>query len=161
MIQFIPLTLLIIFNGILMKFISDSSKLDKENKMGTIESEKLVNKRRKSQVSKHQSNMNKSEMKAQNRATLLIIATVIVFLICQLPSAFLLIYDAIFPLENHTNKVVIDVVLALNNVANGLTAINASVNFILYSCFSKKFRQSFSSLFNFKKKNKRFNYSFN
>ena len=87
--------------------------------------------RKKSQITKNRKstiNLNKSEMKAQNKATLLIIATVIVFLICQLPSALLLIYDAIFPLENQTNKVVIDVVLGLNNIANGLTAINASVN---------------------------------
>jgi hypothetical protein len=157
MIQFIPLTLLIIFNSVLMKFIHDTSKFDKENTVGTIENEKLMkknNNNRKSTI-----NYNKSEMKAQNKATLLIIATVIVFLICQLPSALLLIYDAIFPLENQTNKVVIDVVLGLNNIANGLTAINASVNFILYSCFSKKFRQSFKNLFR-PNQQKNFNYSF-
>jgi hypothetical protein len=211
MIQFIPLTLLIIFNGILMKFIHESSKNDKNKKIKIEESRQsqsnimtnannktsnqdrvsfsstnvensqadlkksasinacntntsnnsnveangnnglkakkntLLNTNNNYELRSHrsQSSSNQSDQKA----TILLIATVLVFLICQLPSALLLIYDAIFPLENQTNKVVIDVVLGLNNIANGLTAINASVNFILYSCFSKKFRETFKSFF--------------
>ena len=88
-----------------------------------------------------------SNSDSQNKVTILLIATVLVFLICQLPMALLLIYETIFPLREKTNKTAIDIVLGLNNIANGLTAINASVNFILYSCFSEKFRQTFSSLF--------------
>lgn len=88
----------------------------------------------------------------QNKVTILIIATVLVFLICQLPSALLLIYEAIFPLQNQNSKMAEDVILGLNNIANGLTAINASVNFILYSSFSEKFRQTFKELFFNKKK---------
>jgi G protein-coupled receptor 139 len=88
----------------------------------------------------------------QNKVTILIIATVLVFLVCQLPSALLLIYEAIFPLQNQNSKMAEDVILGLNNIANGLTAINASVNFILYSSFSEKFRQTFKELFLMKKK---------
>lgn len=91
-----------------------------------------------------------SSQSEQTKASLLLVATVLVFLICQLPNALLLIYDAIFPLEKETSKYREDIIYGLNNIANGLTAINASVNFILYSCFSDRFRQTFQSLF-FKK----------
>lgn len=90
----------------------------------------------------------------QNKATILLIATVLLFLICQLPSASLLIYEAIFPLDDQTSKLNRDVRLGLNNIANGLTAINASVNFVLYSCFSEKFRQTFQELFSISNKRK-------
>jgi hypothetical protein len=99
------------------------------------------------EIRSHRSNVNTNNSRDQNKATILLIATVLVFLICQTPSALLLIYDAIFPLENETNKVVIDVILGLNNIANGLTAINASINFILYCCLSDKFRKTFKRFF--------------
>ena len=89
-----------------------------------------------------------------NKATRLLVATVIVFLVCQVPSALLLIYEAIFPLEYSESKVTRDIILGLNNIANGLTAINASINFILYSCFSKRFRDTLKQIFSFKKKTK-------
>ena len=87
----------------------------------------------------------------QNKATLLLVVTVLVFLICQVPGALLLIWEAIFPLDNQSETSA-DIILGLNNIANGLVAINASINFILYSCFSEKFRQTFQRLFFFKKK---------
>ena len=220
MIQFIPLTLLIIFNGILMKFIHDSNKNEKKKKkkiridesrqsQSNIVTNARTNQERVSFSStnvenshsefkksastnmssnnhhetngnsfkakkntnltatnannynnyelrshRSQSNSNQSDQKA----TILLIATVLVFLICQLPSALLLIYDAIFPLENQINKVVIDIVLGLNNIANGLTAINASVNFILYCCLSEKFRRTFKSFFS-SSKSAKYNYN--
>ena len=90
----------------------------------------------------------------QNKATLLLVVTVLVFLICQIPGALLLIWDAIFSVENETPSLLYtDIVVGLNNIANGLVAINASINFILYSCFSEKFRQTFQRLFTFSKKN--------
>lgn len=47
---------------------------------------------------------------------------------------------------NKNSKISQDIILGLNNIANGLVAINASINFVLYSCFSEKFRQTFKRL---------------
>jgi hypothetical protein len=49
--------------------------------------------------------------------------------------------------ENSKNVISQDILLGLNNIANGLVAINASINFVLYSCFSEKFRLTFKRLF--------------
>ena len=50
--------------------------------------------------------------------------------------------------NSNTNSIISqDIILGLNNIANGLVAINASINFVLYSCFSEKFRQTFKRLF--------------
>ena len=49
--------------------------------------------------------------------------------------------------ENSKNLISQDILLGLNNIANGLVAINASINFVLYSCFSEKFRLTFKRLF--------------
>ena len=53
--------------------------------------------------------------------------------------------------ENSKNLISQDLLLGLNNIANGLVAINASINFVLYSCFSEKFRLTFKRLFLTKK----------
>jgi len=55
------------------------------------------------------------------------------------------------PNMHNKNKISQDVILGLNNIANGLVAINASINFVLYSCFSEKFRLTFKRLFLTKK----------
>jgi len=196
MVQFIPLTLLIIFNSILMRYIHQSIKLKhlketnsvrtnnmntrfKENiqpngcraecmepneetgecllKTNRLATNPMMKKSSSATSASLNPNMNnnyansnetnKSKQVDQTKATILLIATVLLFLVCQLPSAFLLIYEAVFPMENVKNKFIVDLRLGLNNIANGLCAINASVNFLLYTCFSEKFRQTFLSVF--------------
>ena len=61
-----------------------------------------------------------------------------------------MIYQAM-PNMHDKNKISQDIILGLNNIANGLVAINASINFVLYSCFSEKFRLTFKRLFLTKK----------
>jgi hypothetical protein len=80
--------------------------------------------------------------KEQNKATMLLIATVLLFLICQLPNAIMLLFHSIMTPEQRKS----DLVIGINNISNGLVAINASVNFILYSCFSERFRNTFHHL---------------
>lgn len=152
MVQFIPLTLLIILNGFLMKYIHGSIKMKHISLANSLKSvatnkpsvELRVHRKSDFTVQNTYKNTSQSD---QNKVTILLIATVLLFLICQLPSALLLIYEAIFPLDNHVSDVTKDIRLGLNNIANGLTAINASVNFLIYSCFSDKFRQTFRALF--------------
>lgn len=152
MVQFIPLTLLIILNGFLMKYIHGSMKskqinLSKSFKASSSDKPSVeLRVHRKSNLPVQNTDKN-APQSDQNKVTILLIATVLLFLICQVPSALLLIYEAIFPLDNDVSYVTKDIRLGLNNIANGLTAINASVNFILYSCFSDKFRQTFRALF--------------
>ena len=170
-VQFIPLTLLMILNFILLKYITISmrnkNKNLRSNKNQDNETTTSINLNKVTLNNNNSSNTctniieikkprkKQSNSDSQNKATILLIATVLVFLICQLPMALLLIYETIFPLRDKTNKTAIDIVLGLNNIANGLTAINASINFILYSCFSERFRQTFRSLFFRAKKNQR------
>jgi hypothetical protein len=182
--QLIPLTLLIILNSILMKYIHSSMRErlfknspytnsiqmnykkqpNEPDEQDQVIGQNITNSK-KSKLFIH-FNMKKAATKPivklrcnvvhhqqseQNKSTLLLLATVLVFLICQLPGAILLIYAAIFPLENNDSLISKDTILGLNNIANGLVAINASINFILYSCLSEKFRQNFQRLFLFKK----------
>ncbi|CAF0708306.1 unnamed protein product [Brachionus calyciflorus] len=170
MVQFIPLTLLIILNSILMRYIHDSIKAKNvklslgEKTLSTDGTKPSLELRvhRKSDFNIKNSVKNNvkntSQQTDQNKATILLVATVVLFLVCQLPSALLLIYEAIFPLDNDVSSMNKDIRLGLNNIANGLTAINASVNFILYSSFSDNFRQTVRTLFlNDKKNNQKIN----
>lgn len=83
----------------------------------------------------------------KRRLILLLIAINVVLVLCQLPSSLVMIREALVPFETLTNKDQIDFVLTVNNIANGLQAINASLNFFLYCGFSKKFRASCIDLF--------------
>ncbi len=152
--QFIPLALLIIFNTFLMRNLNtlntESISVGEQSKQFIGESIRL------SKASSEQSirlrvnvvNIRRSE---QNKATYLLVTTVLIFLVCQLPSAFLLIYITIFPIGTGNGLLSDDLVIGFNNIANGLVAINASINFILYSCLSQKFRANFQRIFLFKK----------
>ncbi|CAF4712937.1 unnamed protein product, partial [Rotaria sp. Silwood1] len=71
-------------------------------------------------------------------------AVVIVFTICQIPQAISLTVQSFFPILAQTSKVLI-----YNNFANCFVAINASTNFLLYCCFSDRFRLTFRSNFAF------------
>lgn len=80
----------------------------------------------------------------QKKKTLFLVAVVIVFTVCQIPQAISLTVQSFFPVLSQTPKVLI-----YNNFANCLVAINASMNFLLYCCFSERFRSTFGSSFAF------------
>lgn len=128
--QFVPLTLLIIFNSILIRYLNkDRIIRRRQSTLSRCSSMRLY---------RFQKKPKKSE---KVTATMLLVATVVVFVLCQLPSALLLIYASIFPLAGNKGFLSSDTLIGLNNLANGLVCIAASTNFILYSCFSKKFRR--------------------
>ncbi len=73
-----------------------------------------------------------------------LVAVVIVFTVCQIPQAISLTVQSFFPKLAQTSKVLI-----YNNFANCLVAVNASINFVLFCCFSDRFRSTFRSSFTF------------
>jgi hypothetical protein len=74
----------------------------------------------------------------------ILVAVVIVFTVCQIPQAISLTVQSFFSVLSQTPKVLI-----YNNFANCLVALNASMNFLLYCCFSERFRSTFGSSFAF------------
>mgnify|MGYP001077689065 FL=1 len=72
------------------------------------------------------------------------VAVVIVFTVCQIPQAISLTIQSVFPHLDPSPRILI-----YNNFANCLVAVNASINFLLYCCFSDRFRSIFRSHFAF------------
>lgn len=81
----------------------------------------------------------------ERRITIMLIAVVILFLVCQIPSAAMLLYTSVREIAPNTNEHAL--VLAFGNIFNFLMAINAAGNFILYSLLSKKYRRTFVIIF--------------
>lgn len=81
----------------------------------------------------------------ERRITIMLIAVVILFLVCQIPSAAMILYSSVNEPEPNTNEHAL--VLAFGNIFNFLMAVNAAGNFILYSFLSKKYRRTFIILF--------------
>lgn len=81
----------------------------------------------------------------ERRITIMLIAVVILFLVCQIPSAAMLLYTSVHETVPNTNEHAL--LLAFGNIFNFLMAINAAGNFILYSFLSKKYRRTFVILF--------------
>ncbi|XP_076264510.1 proctolin receptor isoform X2 [Rhynchophorus ferrugineus] len=88
----------------------------------------------------------------ENRITLMLISVVVMFLICQTPTASFLIYSNFYPPTTPSKR---NIHNTLGNVFNFLITVNASCNFLLYSTMSKKFRSTFKKLFLDRGKNKR------
>ncbi|CAL8123658.1 unnamed protein product [Orchesella dallaii] len=84
-------------------------------------------------------------MRQENRITLILIVVVIVFLICQLPTALVLIYTSIHVVQ--VNSVEDNVLRGLGNIFNLLVATNAACNFLLYTALSDKYRKYFCNFF--------------
>ena len=122
---FIPLILLMTFNGLLVKTVYTAMKLRQQ--MTQTWSYVKRNTRRESE---------------QTRITIMLIGVVLVFLLCQSPNAALLLYTTylqsqrIQPTPCEYNNLYI-----AGNFVNLLVLINASINFILYSAMSSKFRR--------------------
>ncbi|CAF0814814.1 unnamed protein product [Rotaria sordida] len=126
----IPLLLLAIFNTILIIHVHRSRQNEHRNSEGI-------------QLRRH----NQGNQGEQRKTTIMLIAVVIVFTVCQIPQAISLTVQSFFPILSQAPKVLI-----YNNFANCLVAINASTNFLLYCCFSERFRSTFSSHFSFLRK---------
>ncbi|GLV32264.1 Proctolin receptor [Carabus blaptoides fortunei] len=106
----------------------------------------LVNAVRKSQVTRRRMTKSKenNSQAQENRMTVILIAVVLLFLICQTPSACILIYTSIYTkLDATTEKLV----RGLGNIFNLLVSINAACNFLLYCALSRKYRRTFKILF--------------
>jgi G protein-coupled receptor 139 len=76
--------------------------------------------------------------------TLMLIGVAVVFIVCQLPSATLIIYNTYLEAANIdlTGNEINNLRIA-GNIANILIQINAAMNFVLYSVMSTKFRRVF------------------
>ncbi|PVD32668.1 hypothetical protein C0Q70_08113 [Pomacea canaliculata] len=127
---FLPLLLLCIFNGILVASLFHAAEL--RTRM-TLTSPRGLSER---------------YAREQQRITKMLITVVLVFILCQLPGAVLLLYDT----YNNLARVALsrysyNELLMAGNVTNLLIQLNASINFLLYSMISTKFRRVFCRTF--------------
>ncbi len=125
----LPFTLLIIFNSFLIHSFHQSKKLRRV-------------------LTARQSVPQDTKMRAASREikiTSTLITVVVIFLVCQLPTAATLIYKISRVTQLTPNEEA--VLRALGNIFNCLVALNAACNFILYSVISQKYRRAFMSTF--------------
>ncbi|XP_064652070.1 FMRFamide receptor-like [Lineus longissimus] len=126
---FIPLILLAVFNSLLIYSVMEASKLRKS--MANIEVTATDNRRERQQ-------------REQQRITIMLISVVVVFFLCQLPSACLLIVQKVYDDVRKTEKLRHTIA---GNVFNVFVMVNSAINFLLYSLFSTKFRNTFKRIF--------------
>ncbi|GBN56629.1 FMRFamide receptor [Araneus ventricosus] len=123
-IVFIPLLLLTIFNAFLIKSVHSSKS------------------RRKTMTRRRDTGDQSTQ---ESKITVMLIAVVILFLVCQLPTAVTLLYKAFHHVEDGSNE---DFLLrGLGNIFNFLVAVNAAGNFVLYCLLSQKYRRTFVLIF--------------
>lgn len=79
------------------------------------------------------------------RITIMLIAVVILFIICQTPTACILVYTAFNDPDPDTNWGCI--LVSLGNIFNLLMSINSAGNFVLYCLLSQKYRRTFVNMF--------------
>ena len=128
---FLPLLLLIIFNSFLIRAVLTASKKRRAmtNDIGV--------------TNDRQDRQNRE----QQKITIMLIGVVIVFLICQLPQAIMNLYVTYIQVTKSFTDRTIIIVTILSNVFNLLVQINSSMNFILYSSLSLRFRRVFKRIF--------------
>ncbi|XP_013395845.1 FMRFamide receptor [Lingula anatina] len=127
----LPLSLLIIFNTLLIRCVWKANKMRKELSGGSQREEK--------------------QHSEQQRITVMLITVVIVFLVCQLPSAISYLVSSF--IEN-TPRVILNRKI-FGNFSNLLVEINAALNFVLYNFFSARFRKTVKRMFCMLKKPQR------
>ena len=86
-----------------------------------------------------------SSSRQEIRITIMLIAVVILFIICQTPTACILVYTAFNPYDDQSNQGCI--LVALSNIFNLLMSINSAGNFVLYCLLSQKYRRTFVNMF--------------
>jgi len=77
----------------------------------------------------------------ENKITITLIAVVILFMVCQIPTAIMLIYDLFHQIPQ--SSVEKNILHGLGNIFNFLVTINAACNFMLYCALSDKYRRTF------------------
>ncbi|GFS30109.1 FMRFamide receptor [Trichonephila inaurata madagascariensis] len=80
----------------------------------------------------------------ENKITIMLIAVVILFFICQLPTACHLLYSTLH--ENFDAKQ-LNLLRGLGNIFNFLMSLNSAGNFVLYCLLSQKYRRTFIQIF--------------
>ncbi|NPA72554.1 MAG: G-protein coupled receptor [Gammaproteobacteria bacterium] len=128
---FMPLILLLAFNSLLIRAVMQANR--QRHAMANMN---VVRSERQERHSRD-----------QHRITVMLITVVIVFLLCQSPQAIQNILLSYYSHKGLITPVKIRLFTITANVFNLFVIINASVNFILYSAFSTKFRRTFSRLF--------------
>jgi len=84
----------------------------------------------------------------QNRITLMLISVAVVFILCQFPTASLMVFMTYLELaEISLTRTQNNNRLIAGNIANLLVLVNAAINFLLYSVMSTKFRKVFVKVF--------------
>ncbi|CAG5116165.1 unnamed protein product [Candidula unifasciata] len=127
MFTLLPLILLCVFNGVLIRTVVKAAQLRRE--MTLIAPVRYIG---------------RNHSGEQQKITKMLITVVLAFIVCQLPGALLLLvktYDAWagvqLSIEKKTHLKI------AGNITNLLIQANASINFILYSAISTKFRRVF------------------
>ncbi|XP_052249794.1 sex peptide receptor-related protein 2-like [Dreissena polymorpha] len=129
MFTIIPTGLLFTCNGLLLKTVYRATRI----------------RRSMTRIPTRQNNRRQNE---QNRITLMLVGVVVVFLICQFPNAGLMLYWTYircYSLNMTTYQH--NAVRIAGNVVNLLILVNSSMNFMLYSAMSTKFRRVFMRTF--------------
>ena len=124
---FLPLVLLSIFNSLLIRSVW---KANKNRKL--LSNSRLLGE-------------NQKQNSEQQKVTTMLITVVLIFILCQLPQAVLLIYKSYLKSRGIPHPA--DLFRIAGNICNLLVQVNSSVNFLLYSYFSSKFRRTFKKLF--------------
>ncbi|XP_050307445.1 sex peptide receptor isoform X2 [Anthonomus grandis grandis] len=124
----IPLVMIATFNCFLIRAVYVSQKKRKTMTRSNTQTSQYDN----------------SSVSNENRITIMLISVVVLFIICQTPTASNLIYYSFYPAKTRRQK---NIQSILGNAFNSLLTVNASCNFLLYSIMSKKFRTTFKQLF--------------
>ncbi len=129
---FIPLICLSIFNFLLIRAVLKAAKQRKAMSKVTVTI---------------QSDRSERQRREQHKITVMLILVVIVFLICQVPQAVQNLYMTYLDVTGKMGLADRLKAAITGNVFNLLVMINSSLNFILYSSFSMRFRRTFHRLF--------------
>jgi len=161
---FVPLLLLAIFNSFLIRSVHISKKARCDMTQSKIHAKTVVdnnpspsNGQQTNDIEQQQitrsnvrsvvttSGVRLESSKQENKITVMLIAVVILFFFCQLPTAILFIISSIHQIHEGTRAFYVTRVLG--NIFNFLVAINAAGNFLLYCFFSQRYRKTFVNLF--------------
>nr|CAD7415857.1 unnamed protein product [Timema poppensis] len=144
----VPFTALGVFNSILI-YIVHKSRRQRYQMTQTLFNSVfiyIVHKSRRQRYQMTQTEQRDNSTQSQeNKITVTLIAVVVLFMFCQIPTALILFYTSFQePLRGSTKD---NVLRGLGNIFNFLNAVNAACNFILYCAFSDKYRRTFLTTF--------------
>lgn len=166
---FVPLLLLAVFNSFLIRSVHISRKQrsdmtqSKSQAVSTMSPSTSPSKGRQEDGGEQNSNGRSRDMrsvmttsgvasrlesassKQETKITVMLIAVVILFFVCQMPAAVMLIFTSAHKFPEDSKEFLL--ILGLNNIFNFLLAINAAGNFLLYCFFSQRYRKTFVALF--------------